>query len=497
MKRAFCSLALAVLLLPAAMQGQNKVFPYRWLFAFDKVLDNDKSVEKLRELAKTCSEHGINGIILQGQLDRLEMKSPEYFTRLKEVEKFCNQYGVELIADVMSAAWGDAVYLRDKNLAAGLPVRDALFVVKDAQATLVADPPVGIINGGFENYRGKKIAGFTVEENAARLLTVDTKVCREGRASLRFEVRGDYPPETALISQEVTLAPYRCYRVSCWARVDSIENAWGAFPISVLGLGGPNRHLLFTIPEIPADGQWHKVALGFNSVNYDKVKISITTPAGRNSKFRVDDLGLEEIGLVNVLRRPGTPVTVRGEQSGMVYQSGRDFFRIQDPATDIPFDNAYPQRNYRFDHEGPPIRCTTGSRISEGERLRVSYYHPMVVYRGQVTLCLSEPRLYELWREKMELLHQVLAPKKYLLSMDEIRAGGTCAACQARGIPMAQMVGECVQKQVGMIRSFNPEAEIFIWGDMFDPNHNAGDREGAYFHVNENYYGSWNYLPKD
>jgi hypothetical protein len=255
--------------------------------------------------------------------------------------------------------------------------------------------------------------------------------------------------------------------------------------------------LLYTIPETPPDSKWCKVVFGFNTVNYDKVKISITTPAGRNSNFWVDDLKIEEVGLVNVLRRPGTPVTVRGEENGMAYEEGRDYFRIEDPEINIPFDNAYPHRNYRFDHDAQPIRLTMGSRIFEGERLRVSYYHPMVVYRGQVSLCLSEPKLYELWREKIEILHRVLAPKKYLLSMDEIRAGGTCAACKSRGQSMAQIVGECVTKQVGIIRSFNPEAQVYMWGDMFDPNHNASNRQGAYFHVNENFYGSWNYIPKD
>ena len=496
MKRIFYLLLLSTITAVSITRGEEGKYKYRFVYAFGNVLDHASSVERLRGIAKTCGEHGINGIMLSGQFDRLEMKSPEYFMRLKEVEKFCNDNDVELIPALMSVAWGDAIYVHDKNMAAGLPVKDALYLVKDAQATLAADPPVGMINGGFENYKGKKIEGFVLGDKAEKLVSIDKKGFKEGRSSLRVEIDDNYPEETPVISQWVTVSPYRCYRVTYWLKMDSHNNRWGVFPLIVRGTDA--RHLHYALPEWPPDGEWHKVVLGFNSVNYDKVEIAISSPMGNKAKFQVDDISLEEIGLVNVLRRPGTPVTVRGEENGMVYEEGRDYFRIEDPDMNLPFDNAYPHRNYRFDHEGPPVRLMIGSRIAEGERLRVSYFHPMSVYHGQVTLCMSEPKVYELWREKVRLLHQVLAPNKYLLNMDEIRAGNTCAACKARGMTMAQIVGDCVHKQVEIIRSFNPKAEIFIWGDMFDPNHNAGVREGdKYFYVDGNYMGSWNYIPKD
>ncbi|OGV95278.1 MAG: hypothetical protein A3K19_34025 [Lentisphaerae bacterium RIFOXYB12_FULL_65_16] len=38
------------------------------------------------------------------------------------------------------------------------------------------------------------------------------------------------------------------------------------------------------------------------------------------------------------------------------------------------------------------------------------------------------PRLYELWRESAAAIVKHLDPTKWFLSMDEIRAGGSCAA---------------------------------------------------------------------
>jgi hypothetical protein len=78
--------------------------------------------------------------------------------------------------------------------------------------------------------------------------------------------------------------------------------------------------------------------------------------------------------------------------------------------------------------------------------------------------------------------------------MDEIRAGGACRACKERGLTMAQILGDCVTRQVEIIRSVNPDAEILIWSDMFDPNHNA---RAGYYLVDGDFTESWNYIPQD
>jgi len=228
------------------------------------------------------------------------------------------------------------------------------------------------------------------------------------------------------------------------------------------------------------------VAEGFNSKDYDRVTISVAPSRGQSGKFWLDDLQIEEIGMVNLLRRAGTPVTVRGEKSGTVYEEGRDYAELSDP-----------ERNFRFDHDGPAIKLLPQSRIKEGERLRVSFYHGTHVYDSQTTVCMSEPETYEIWRTNARLIHEHLAPKKYFFHMDEIRAGGTCKACKDRNIPMAQILGDCITKAYNIIREVNPKAEIFIWSDMIDPIHNASDHRPYYYHVDENYYGSWNYIPKD
>jgi hypothetical protein len=72
--------------------------------------------------------------------------------------------------------------------------------------------------------------------------------------------------------------------------------------------------------------------------------------------------------------------------------------------------------------------------------------------------------------------------------------GGFCEACQRRHLSMAQILGDCVTRQHDIIRAANPKAEVYVWSDMFDPNHNAKEK---YFLINGSFDGTWKYLPKD
>ncbi len=220
-----------------------------------------------------------------------------------------------------------------------------------------------------------------------------------------------------------------------------------------------------------------------NSLEYDKVRVHVEAWGGRSGKFWVDDLKVEEVGLVNVLRRPGTPVAVKGEASGTAYEEGKDFAPIADP-----------RLNFRFDHDGPAIKLLPGTRIAEGERLRVSYYHGIAINRGQVSVCMSEPKLYEIWREQVRLVRKHLAPAKWLLSMDEVRAGGSCEACKSRRKTMGEILGDCITRQFQMIREASPKAEVYCWSDMLDPNHNA---HGDYYLVEGDFARSWEHVPKE
>jgi hypothetical protein len=436
-------------------------------------------VEDIRSIVRTASEHGLNGMVLSGGLDRLDRQPDHYFRRLEAVRAFCLQHKIEIIPIIFSAGYGGSVLSHDRNLAAGLPVRDALYIVRGREARLTPDPPVRLVNGGFEQHKGHRVTGFRFHDKPGEVSFVDTQVAHEGKASLRVETARTDVHGHGRVMQEITVRPRRCYRVSFWVKTEGLvpERAF-----RVLVLAG-KRSLAPWAPRVPATTDWRKVSFGFNSLDYKQVRLYVGCWGARGGRFWVDDLRIEEAGLLNVLRRPGTPVTVRGEANDTVYEEGRDYAAIADP-----------KLTFRFERESLPIRLLPGGRVSDGERLRVSYYHGISINRGQVSVCMSEPKLYDIWRAQARLIHQHLAPARYLLSMDEVRAGGSCQACQARGLSMAEILGDCITRQVQMLREVNPRAEVWCWSDMLDPNHNA---HGDYYLVEGDFSGSWRHVPKD
>ena len=487
MKRSLISVLACLAAMTAVMWSEPNKYRDRWVYV-STGFDSYQELERVEGIARTASEHGINGMLLSAGFDAMDLKSPEALNRIKRLKQTCDHLGVEIIPTGFGVGYGGGVMSHDKNLAAGQPVRGALFVAGEHEAHFVADPPVKVANASFEQQQGDLPAGFTVRGARA---TLDAGVGHAGKSSVRFDVgheKNPYGPDedyrgeegAVFIAQSVPVHPYRSYRLRAWVKT---ENAGPHMAIHLLAVAPDGRDLCYMEPPLPQTSEWHEVTWGFNSWYADHVEFRVGVSDGKVGKVWVDDVAIEEVGLTNVLRRPGTPVKVRNQKTGMVYEEGRDYAAISDPRLD-----------FSWDHEGPAISLLPGSRIHTGDRLRIDYYHGTTIYRDQTPIDMSEPAVYEIWQRQIPLIEKYLAPKKYFLSMDEVRVGGFCEACRRRHLSMAQILGDCAKRQYDMIRGANPKAEVYVWSDMFDPNHNAQEK---YFLIDGSFHGTWNYIPKD
>ena len=469
---------------PPAQAGTHappKFYPNRWVFVFLN-LQSDSHVEQIRQIARTASVHGLNGMLLSGSLDALEFQSDAYFQRLEEVKRIAAENSLEIIPTGFSAGYGGAaLYRKNRNLAEGLQVKDALFVVAGNQARLRPDPPVAFVNGDFEQFTGNQFPSYRFHDRPGEITFADTNVFHGGRASIRFENFGNFDVGNGRVMQEIPVQPHRCYRATVWVKTEALSPV-SAFNFTVIGTPSA-KTLAYMSPNVAASGEWRQIHIAFNSGPDTVARIYAGVWGGRSGKFWLDDFSVEEIGLTNVLRRSGTPLTVRGEGSGITYEEGRDYAAVSDPAL-----------NFRFDHEGPSIYLIPGGRIQDGERLRVGYYHGTNVYNGQVSLCMSEPEVYEIWADQARRVRERLPFSRWVIAMDEIRLAGSCEACRKRGLSAAQILGDCLTRQFQILRNLNPSAEIFTYSDMLDPNHNARPN---YYLVEGDYTGSWLYAPRE
>jgi hypothetical protein len=273
--------------------------------------------------------------------------------------------------------------------------------------------------------------------------------------------------------------PFRQYRIRVWAKTEAYT---GGSYIMVTAPTEKQRNLAETWVRMEETQDWTSSELIVNSLNFNSIRLYLGCSGGGNGQFWWDDVTIEEIGIHNVLRREGAPVTVRGED-GTVYQEGLDF----EPIVDLKLA-AYPTI-----HEPLPIRLTPDSRIPDGTRLRVSYHHPLYL-NGYVVSCLSEPKVYEILREELDNINTLLHPKTFFIYDDEVWIGNWDESCQKRHMTAGQLLGDKAKRCIAMIRELSPEARIWDWSDMYDPMHNATEEVSA---VNGSWAGSWEGLTPD
>lgn len=418
------TILLATAVASACMWAGKRVYPKRWVY-LSRGLARDADVDAIERIVKTGAQHGLNGILLKAGFDRLGIQPPEYFKGLERLKAICRENGVEIVPMVFGFGYAGSLLGHDRNLAAGLPVRGALFVAGDREARFTA-----------------------------------------GRAPVKLAAPGAVP-----------VTPYRSYRIRC--RVRAGGNARETVNIRATAPDG--RDLARFQTALAPSAEWQSLTAGFNSWYADRVTLQVE--AGRERELAVEGVEVEEVGLVNVLRRPGTPVRVRDEKTGTAYEEGRDFEPIADPGL-----------SFRYDHDGPPIRLTAGSRIRPGARLLVDYFHGHRIFSDQIVACPSEPAMVEIWRKEVALIQKHLAPKTWFLGADEIRILGHCEACKRRNMGAAEILGDAINRQFQFIRAANPKADVWVWSDMFDPNHNA---RANYYLVDGDFTGSWKHLPKE
>jgi hypothetical protein len=434
----------------------------RWLFVWRNMSD-PKEVDRMIARFPRAQADGYNGVAFSYNI-------PE--AKAAELKGAAQKHGLDLIAIVMGGA-------HDRNYVEGVLSRDALFVAHGGSATFQADNPTRVRGGDFEDVNANHFNGWSLQDDDGVTTFADHAVVHGGKTALRMESVGKNPHRHCRVAQPLRLQPHRQYRISVWVKSDGLAPADAEVKVLT---ADSQRSVSFQTFKTQRTQDWTHHDLIFNSLEHGDAMLYLGSWSGRDGKLWWDDVQVEEIGLVNVLRRPGCPVTVRGE-SGAAYQEGRDYEKVVDP-------QLHPWRGY---HEAPDIRLTPRSRIRDGERLRVSFYHPLIVYEDRITSCISEPKIFADWREEVKRANALFHPAAFFMSHDEMRVMNQCALCQSKKMTPGQLLAWNVRKAAQIIRDIRPDAEIWVWNDMFDPMHNAVDH---YYAVNGSLKGSWKGLDK-
>ena len=125
---------LAWLAASTAFAQDRPRFEQRWFYA-QLNLQVEKSADELIGLLKRAGKAGYNGVVLADyKLNILERVPRHYFRNVARVKEAAAAAGIEIIPAVCPIGYSAGLLAHDPNLAEGLPVKEAPFVVKGREA---------------------------------------------------------------------------------------------------------------------------------------------------------------------------------------------------------------------------------------------------------------------------------------------------------------------------------------------------------------------------
>lgn len=453
-------LMLFLLAIGDAVAGETRTLE-RWLYCSQN-LWVDSTVDGLEALFRRAAKAEYTHVLLSdSKFAKLGDMDARYFRNVDRLKRLAGELGLEIVPALFSIGYSNDLLWHDPNLAEALPVRGAVFVVAGGAARPEADPASLLKGGDFSDLSRWDWKDETVRSDNGTALIKDPKG-QNGR-----------------IVQKLKLTPFRQYHLSVRVKTEAFQ---GTPEVKVLA---GDKVLNYDFLGAKSSQDWTRHHVVFNSLENTNANLYLGAWGAQTGSLWFDDARLEEAGLVNLVRRDGAPFSVKRED-GTALVEGRDFEKVVDPGMGTkPWNGAYDVW-----HEPPVIRTP----LPDGTRLRVSYYHAVTVYDGQAMICPSEPKTLDLLRDQARRMHAAWGAKGYMMSHDEIRVMNWCAACERRHLSAGAMLADNVRSCIRILREVNPEGRIYVWSDMFDPNHNA---HKDYYLVRGDLAGSWDGLNKE
>lgn len=436
----------------------------KWIYIQTNLLPEETATQVEQLITRAGKAGYDHALIADSKFSRLAEMPEKYFKHIARLRDVAAQAHLEIVPAVFSMGYSNDLLSRDPNLAEGLPVKDAPFIVKHGEARAITEAPTMLLNADFTD---------TEKRNGWKLLDECVKL-EDGVLHMRDPHGGN-----SRAMQPLKLQPFRCYHLS--VRLKSQDFA-GMAEVKLL-TGGQQLNYAYLGAKKTQDWTVHHVV--FNSLNHAEVGLYLGAWGAASGELWWDDVRLEESGLVNLLRRDGCPFTVKTED-GKPLAEGGDFEPVRDPDMGVhPWAGGYD-----LWHEPPAIK----TKLPDGTKLRVSFFHPVTIYDEQVCACPSEPKTLDLLRDQAKRMTTTWQPRGFMMSHDEWRVMNWCDACMKRNLDAGAMVAQNARDCISMLSTANPGGSIYVWGDMFDPTHNARKN---YYLVRGDLTGSWEGLSKD
>jgi hypothetical protein len=444
-------------------------------------LTNEESVESSKALIKKAAAAGYTGVVFWDSSFGFMGNptwDPDNDDRMHEVMKFATKLHMKVMALGAPYGWSNDVLHVDPNWAESERVVGTRFVVDRSGKRLnIANSFPGLANPSFEN---GKSDWFSTGDSGLEI----SKVPRHGQSSAGII----NAPGNARLRQKMTLIPWREYHLQIFFKSKDFR---GGPMVEILD-GSDTDKIRFN-SNIAAGGthDWTELDYFFNSRDSTDAYIYLGVWGGSSGMLWFDDVQMEETALIYLERRDGVPLKIYDPKNpSTVYREGVDYGPVIDPAMK-PSD-----AQFHLYVVPATIALPAGTHLSPGQTVAVDSYSVFPIpINNEVGLCLTEPAVFKWLEKNARAIKKVLpAGQGILMSYDEMRQMNSCGLCRAKNMTAGELLAWNVGQVIRLYNSVIPGAPLYVWSDMFDPNHNAVNN---FYQVEGDLSGSWKGLPAD
>jgi hypothetical protein len=458
--KVYRSLCLAIVLVLAYLKGTQG--QELWVYSQTNLLVPDE-IQRIEELMQRAKNSGYTHLLIaDSKFSRLGQLDDRYFKNVQRIQKKATELQLKLVPTVCSVGYSNDILSLEPNLAEGLPVQDALFIVRSGSASLQADS-----NQALPALSDRRKWGF-----------IDESLKLDGET---LQASPPYSGNVRL-SKPVRLTPFRHYHVSVQIKTQDFET-----PVEIKLLTKEGKSLNYTNLRTEPSQDWRTHHITFNSLDNTDATLYIGAWGPTRGTLSIRQPTFEECGAVNLVRRKSAPIRIELESEDgkrKPLQEGVDF----EPWADPKLGNVPYAGEYDVWHEAPSIQLK--QQLPDGSKLRVSYFHTHIVYDGQVCGTASDAQFEDLLEQQIERMTNLFPNSDFMMSHDEYRVMGWTQATAKGLAPEAtpgQVLTHNVQRCSEKLLARNPKPAVAVWSDMFDPYHNAVEK---YYLVNGSLRGS-------
>ena len=402
--------AVIVLLLLAAQDlaaggeaVKSSALDRRWVYLNPQGrLGDEATFAKATNIVATAASHGFTGVMFASSLGLTSLhRWPDARKdALSKLVAFVDSLGLEKGVAMWSAGYPKESFFQiDQNLSAANPVFDTRYRVENGRCIYVQPPALRLVESPATIHSPRQNGDFAV-------LAVQVK-------------------------------PRKSYRLTVKAKSSADVRS---YPLVVeVRRPGDGTNFIEHHPFSVKGGEEQTVITDFPSMDLDEIEIICCGHHQNHAgSAQVVSMELSERPPVVAIRRHGTPIVVRDAKTRVQYEEGRDFAPVPRASDAWPGDWIPPERRF-------VVRPLSGGRIKDGDEILVDCYCPFPVWGKWQGACLGAVEMDALIEESAAAVAEVVKPRVWLLSMDEVRTGGGCEDCRAIG-DMAHVYAAFVKK---------------------------------------------------